>query len=92
MDDALQPQYVVVADQNILDDAVRAQSASLLEKSLSQVDADYQIVTRYTARGLQKLGPLNFMSYALNFMVNKGVSVNSLFLILMLPIMATIIA
>ncbi len=88
----IQPRYIIVSDRNILDDVIRSAHPDELEKSLSNVDADYQVVTAYTARGLQQLGPLNFISYMMNLMINRGVPVNSLYLILMLPVMATIIA
>ncbi|MFH1425904.1 MAG: 7TM domain-containing protein [Candidatus Kerfeldbacteria bacterium] len=88
----LQPKYIVVADEEILDDAIRAQSPEELQNSLVTAGAAYQIITEYTERGLQKLSPLNFMSYLMNYMINTGVPVNSLYLILMLPVMATVIA
>lgn len=88
----IQPRYIIVSDRNILDDVIRAAHPVELERSLANVDADYQVVTAYTARGLQQLSPLNFISYTMNLMINRGVPVNSLYLILMLPVMATIIA
>lgn len=39
-----------------------------------------------------KLSPLNFMSFLINYMVEKGVPSNSLLLILMLPVIVTIVA
>lgn len=89
---SLLPHYIVVSDSNIVDDVIRSRDSEQLEENLASVDADYQIVTAYTARGLEELGPFNFMSYAVSFMINRGVPINSLFLILMLPVMATIIA
>lgn len=89
---SIQPRFIVVSDKNILDDVIRSSRPDELESALARVDADYQVVTAYTARGLQQLGPLNFMSYTMNIMINRGVPVNSLYLILMLPVMATIIA
>jgi PKD repeat protein len=89
---SIHPQYIIVSDVNILDDVIQTAQPDELEHSLANVDADYQIVTAYTARGLQNLSPLNFISYTMNTMINRGVPVNSLYLILMLPIMATIIA
>lgn len=90
--ESIQPRYIVVSSENILDDAIAAGTADTLEPLLPGIDAEYQVVTPYTERGLQKLSPVNFMSYAMNYMINHGVPVNSLFLILMLPVMATIIA
>lgn len=89
---SVEPRFIVVANNNILDDAIRAESPEELERSLGSTDAQYQLVTSYTARGLQQLGPFNFMSYAVNFMINHGVPIGSLFLVLMLPVLATIIA
>ncbi len=86
------PSYIVVSDSNILDDVVLAKTTDALQAALNNVDANHQLINAYTERGLRKLGPLNFMSYAMNYMINKGVPVNSLYLILMLPVMATIIA
>ncbi|MBI2410522.1 MAG: PKD domain-containing protein [Candidatus Kerfeldbacteria bacterium] len=88
----VQPKFIVVSTNDILDDVVAAGTSSRLEDRLSQVRAEYQIISAYTARGFDRLTPLNFMSYAMNFMIHRGVPINSLFLILMLPVMATIIA
>jgi PKD repeat protein len=89
---SLHPEYIVVSDSKILDDVIRAKTPERLQLDLAGTDADYQIITEYSERGLQQLGPLNFLSYAMNYMINHGVPINSLYLILMLPIMATIIA
>lgn len=89
---SVKPSYIVVANENILDDAVRAQSIDEFQRRLSITDAEYQIITEYSVRAVEKLTPFNFMSYAVHYMINRGVPVNSLFLILMLPVMATIIA
>lgn len=88
----LQPSYIVVGEEEILNAAVRADSIEDFQRDLTSLAADYQIITEYTVRAVQKLSPLNFMSRAVTYMINKGVPVNTVFLILMLPIMATIIA
>lgn len=88
----VKPEYIVVADENILDDAISAKNPDQLREILAQSDAQYQLITEYTERGLNELSPFNFMSYMMNFMINRGVPVNSVFLILMLPVIATIIA
>ncbi|PIW36709.1 MAG: hypothetical protein COW24_04055 [Candidatus Kerfeldbacteria bacterium CG15_BIG_FIL_POST_REV_8_21_14_020_45_12] len=89
---SINPRYIVVSDEKILDDVIRAKSPESLQASLNRVDANHQLINAYTERGLRELGPFNFMSYAMNYMINKGVPVNSLYLILMLPLMATVIA
>lgn len=89
---ALSPRFVLVAPPAAIDEAIRSSRAEELERALPQFDIDYQLVTSYTARGLQQLSPFNVMSYAMNYMFNHGVPVNSIYLILMLPVMATVIA
>jgi len=57
-------------------------------------------VSTLGSRGIQyevisevvSLTPLNFMSYFVNYMVEKGVPTNSILLILMLPVIVTIVA
>lgn len=88
---AVNPRFIVVAQPAAIDEVIRSSRAEELERALPQLGAEYQLITAYTARGLQQLSPFNVMSYALNFMVNNGVPVNSVYLILMLPVMATII-
>lgn len=89
---SIQPAYIIVSDSKILDDVIRIGDAENLRTGVSGTDADYQIINAYSSRGLGNLSPINFMSWAMNYMINKGVPINSLYLILMLPIMATIIA
>lgn len=88
----VQPQYIIVSEEEVINDVLRADSIDELLRSVTTSAADNRIITEYTARELDKLGPFNFMSYAMNFMVNNGVPINSLFLILMIPVLATIVA
>jgi hypothetical protein len=89
---ALQPQYIVVADHRILPLVISSSKPEQLQNELTMAEYPYQIITEYSERGLQQLGPLNFLSYAVHYMINRGVPINSLYLVLMLPVMATIIA
>ncbi len=88
----LNPGFIVVADRVVMNPAIKAESPTQLEEALRYSDAQYQIITPYTARGIGKLSPANFLSFTMNYMVNNGVPVNSLYLILMLPVLATIVA
>ena len=90
---SIEPRYIVVSDdETIIDDVIRSDNPDDLLDSLKYVDSNHQIINAYTERGIRELGPLNFMSYALNYMINRGVPINSVYLVLMLPVMATIIA
>lgn len=89
---SIQPQYLVVANEAILDDVLQYAHPETLKNNLAFSGAAYRLVTAYTARGWQKLGPLNFLSSIESYLINQGVPINAIFLTLMLPIMATIVA
>ncbi len=88
----INPNYLVVSDSNVLDDVMTADDVTALRTNLNNTDAEYQVITEYTQRSVDRLTIFNFMSYAMKYMINRGVPINSIFLILMLPVMATIIA
>jgi hypothetical protein len=50
-------------------------------------EIQYEVISE-----LGSITPLNFMSFFINYMVEKGVPTNSLLLILMLPVIVTIVA
>ena len=54
---------------------------------LEALDIQYEVISE-----LGHITPLNFMSFFINYMVEKGVPTNSLLLILMLPVIVTIVA
>ncbi len=89
--DVLKPQYILLTRQAALYPVIDAKTS---EKVLSQVRGsgiDYQLIGIYSIRAVKELGPTNFMSYAVNYLVNKGISARDIVLILMLPVIATII-
>lgn len=90
--DQLEPSYVILT---------KPQGMELLTKNLSAQEAQEAIVTSpithrllgtFSARTVRDLGITNFMSFAINFLVNRGVPINNIILILMLPVIATILA
>ena len=88
----LQPKYIFLTTQESLQTCVSTVDTTELVESLKRSGLKYQLVGVHSQRNMDKLNPLNFMSMAVNYMVNKGVSLNTIFLILMLPIIATIMA
>lgn len=87
----LEPSRIILAKDAALFPTINAQITNSLLSTLQKQNVDYQIINQYSQRALDKLGPLNFMSYLLNYLINKGVDQNTILLILMLPVIATII-
>jgi len=90
--DQLSPDYVLLT---------RPQGLNLLLEPLTGEEAKQVIFTStlshrllgtFSARAVSDLGPTNFISFGINYLINHGVPINSITLILMLPIIATILA
>ncbi len=90
--DVLLPQYLILTVPNALDAVFEAQEADEVLPRVQQTGSELRLIGEFSGRAVKNLTPLNFMSFLVNFMVNRGVPVNSIMLILMLPIIATIFA
>ncbi|MDP3971063.1 MAG: 7TM domain-containing protein [bacterium] len=86
------PQYVLLTTTPALEIILANPSADTLTSSLQSNNIDYQIIGRHSQRVLDTISPFNFFSYGINYLINQGVSPDTLFLLLILPIVATIIA
>lgn len=53
---------------------------------------NYRLLGIHSQRQLTSLKPWNFLSYLINYLVNSGVPLNTIYLLLILPIIATIVA
>jgi hypothetical protein len=90
--DQLNPSYVVLARPQVLDLLLATTSAEEAKEALMSSPLEYRLLGTFSARTTFDIGPTNFMSFGINFLVNRGVPINSIVLILMLPIIATILA
>lgn len=92
--DQLQPAYVLITRPAALElffTALEADEAR--NRIISSASAiEYRLLGTFSARTLRDIGPTNFMSFVVNFLVNRGLPINSIVLILMLPLIATILA
>ncbi|MFH1536469.1 MAG: 7TM domain-containing protein [Patescibacteria group bacterium] len=88
----LQPKYIVLTNPEYIKNIIDAKTADNVIEQLNQAKAPYQRIGIHSQRGLSKLNPFNIMSYGINYMVNKGVGLDTIYLILVLPIIATIVA
>src|SRR3990172_5844089 len=90
--DVLQPRYILLTNATALDAIFEATTVDQLLSRVQKTGTEFKLIGTFSERAIKDLTPLNFMSFLVNFIVNKGVPVNTIVLILMLPIIATIFA
>ena len=86
------PQFIVLTDQSASSDIFSTVKVETLLNQLREKELDYKLVGLHTKRQLGVLRPWNFLSFLVSYMVDKGVSLNTIYLILVLPLIATIVA
>jgi len=90
--DQLNPKYVMLTKPPALDLISSALTAEAAQTNIQISPLDYRLLGTFSSRTVSDLGITNFMSFGINFLVNRGVPINSIILILMLPVIATILA
>lgn len=90
--DQLLPTYVVLTRPDALGSIITATTAKEAKEVVLSSTTEHRILGEFSARTVSDLGITNFMSFGINFLINRGVPINSIVLILMLPIIATILA
>ena len=89
----IRPEYILLANDTTMDILVGQYDSEAILPFLSSAapDQTYRIVGVHSERALSALRPWNFMSYAITYMVNRGVPTSTIILLLMLPIVATFV-
>lgn len=90
--DQLRPSYILLTRPQILDMLLTTTSAEEVKNTILASPLDYRLLGTFSARTVSDFKLTNFMSFGINFLVNRGVPINSIILILMLPVIATILA
>jgi hypothetical protein len=88
----LAPKSLLLTEPRAANEVARELDGDKIINVLKTQKIDYQVLGLHTERTLNGLRPWNFLSYLINFMVNNGVSLNTIYLILILPVIATLIA
>ena len=84
----IEPKQMIITRQYELRNYIAAESDDVFLMDLEKSVSDYKVVNKETGR----ISILNSISYLVSFMVSKGIPSNTVVLLLMLPIIATIIA
>ena len=88
----LSPQYVVLTNTDAKNLVVTKLDINEVITSLKDQNIEYQLLGVHTKRPLDSLKPWNFLSYFVSYLVNNGVPLNTLYFLLILPLIATIVA
>ncbi len=88
----LEPKYVLLTTTESLEELLRDPNPENIINNLKAQGFEYEIIGSHSQRVLGTINPINFISYGVNYLINEGVSPDSIFLLLILPVVATIIA
>lgn len=90
--DVLQPEYILLVREIVLNSVIDAGTSEKVIDEVRKAGVDHQLIGIYSERAVKDLGVTNFMSYSVNYLINRGVSIETIVLLLMLPLIATIVA
>ncbi len=88
----LHPAYVLLTRPEALSLLFAVSTPDQARLVIFDSPIDHLLLGSFSERAISDLGPTNFMSFGLNFLVNRGVPINNIILILMLPVIATILS
>ncbi|MFZ5364637.1 MAG: 7TM domain-containing protein [Patescibacteria group bacterium] len=88
----IEPQFILLAEKEGLNSAVSFINLDSLLNNYGEGGVQYQLIGLHTQREIGQLKPWNFLAYGISYMVNRGVPLNSIYLLLILPIIATILS
>lgn len=90
--DQLHPAYILLTRGAALELLTKPLTAEEAQESLLNSPLEHRLLGSFSARTVRDISLTNFMSFGINYLVNRGVPINSLVLILMLPVIATILS
>lgn len=90
--DQLRPGYVLLTRPNALATLFTKQSAEEIKLAILTSSFEHRLLGTFSSRTVRDIGLTNFMSFGISFLINRGVPINSIILILMLPVIATILS
>lgn len=84
----IKPKQMIIARQYELRSFIAAESDEIFVGNLQNSFSDHRLINQDTGR----VSVLNSLSYLVSFMVSKGIPTDTIILLLMLPVIATLIA
>jgi len=84
----IKPKIIIVAKEAAIDDLLESTNDQEFQSKLQERGRNYEIIDAKSG----KLRPWNFMSYIVNILINNGIPDNTIALLLLLPVIATVVA
>ncbi len=88
----LEPQFIVLARPEAKNKIFSNSDLNSLLQDLRKDNSEYRLLGLHSKREASELKPWNFLSFFVGFMVDRGVPLNTIYLILILPVIATVMA
>jgi len=88
----LQPSFVVLAHKDAAESVFSTVGVETLLEKMRTEEMDFSLVGVHSQRSINSLQFWNIMSFLVGYMVEQGVPLNSIYLILILPVIATLVA
>jgi hypothetical protein len=88
----MRPNYILLSRPSALDLLINPLSSEEARQTIVSSPIGHRLLGEFSARTIRDIGITNFMSFGINYLVNKGIPTNSITLILMLPVIATILS
>lgn len=88
----LQPDYILLSRPQALDLLLKPLTAEEAKQTVVSSTLGHRVLGEFSARTTANIGITNVISFGINYLVNKGIPINSITLILMLPVIATILS
>lgn len=84
----IEPKMIIIAKESAIDDILESTSNEEMLQKLEERGRNYEIVDSKSG----KVRPWNFMSYFVNVLIQNGIPDNTIALLLLLPVIATVVA
>lgn len=92
MFDRLQPAYAVLTRPEALPLTLPALTTNDARAAVLDSPINYRLIGTFSSRAVTRIGPTNFLSVGINYLINNDVPVNNILLVLIIPVIATILA
>ncbi|MBI2634821.1 PKD domain-containing protein [Candidatus Peregrinibacteria bacterium] len=84
----LNPKQIIIAKEGAIEDLIESKNTADFIRIMKERGRNHEIITAQSG----KLRPWNFMSYFVKLLTDKGIPDNTIALLLLLPVIATVVA
>ena len=89
--DVLRPKNVLVVEPSLIEKVIEGTATDNLIATIQKEGSGFVLLGIHSRRNFGTVTFYNFLSHFINSLINKGVAINTILLILMIPVVATFI-